>query len=92
MGGVFSDSGDSFETVFGHFLTGGNGTGGTRMCVVRACAHARHTNDTHAFPQATFFAVSKSRPIASLTRHLLVTEKKRTPQFGSSPHLKVTDF
>ena len=39
-------------------------------------AYARHKNMTHAFSQTTFFVVSKSRLIASLTRHLLVTETK----------------
>ena len=51
--------------------------------LARACAHARHTNDTHAFPQTTFFAVSKSRRIASSIGHLIVTEIKRTTPSGS---------
>ena len=67
------------------------------ICVARACADARHTNDTHthtararAFPQTTLFVVSKSRLIASSARHLVVTEKERTPYLGP-PHLKVPD-
>ena len=59
------------------------------------CAHVRHTDDTHmrrhAFPQTTLFVVSKSMFIASLARHLLVTEKKCTPPLGP-PHLKVPDL
>ena len=53
-----------------------------------ACVHARHTDDTHAFPQTTLFAVSKSKLVASSPRQLLVTEQKRTPPFRF-PHLKV---
>ena len=49
--------------------------------VASACAHAR---DTHAFPQTTLFVASKSMLVASLARHLLVTEKKRTPPFKSA--------
>ena len=63
------------------------------ICVARACADARRTNDTHthAFPQTTLFVVSKSKLIASSERHLLVTEKKNVPPFRS-PHLKVLEF
>ena len=50
--------------------------------MARVCADARHTDDTHAFPQTTLFVVSKSRLIASPTRHLLVTEKKKYPPFS----------
>ena len=59
--------------------------------MARACADARHTNDTNPFPQTTLFVVSKSRLIASSARHSLVTEKKRTPHLGP-PHLKVPDL
>ena len=38
----------------GHFLTGGMERGGCDICVARACADARHTNNTRAFPQTTF--------------------------------------
>ena len=55
---------------------------GCDICVASTCADARHTNDTHAFPQTTLFVVSKSRLIASSARHLLVTEKKLTPHLG----------
>ena len=60
---------------------GGGGTerGVCDICVARACADARHTDDTHAFPQTTLFVVSKSRLIASSARHLLVTEKNVPP-------------
>ena len=37
----------------GHFLRGGGTERGVcDICVARACADARHTSDTHAFPQA----------------------------------------
>ena len=68
------------QSFFGHSLTWGNGTGGVcDICVARACADARHTNDKRAFPQTTLFVI-KSRLVASWggARHLLVT-KKRTP-------------
>ena len=55
------------------------------ICVARACADARHTNDTHACPQTTLFVMSTSRPIASSARHLVVTEKKTYPPFRSPP-------
>ena len=58
--------------------------------VARACADARHTSDTHAFPQTTLFVVSEPRLIASSARHLLVTERKRTPHLGP-PLLKVPE-
>ena len=45
--------------------------------MARACADARHTNGTHAFPQTTLLVVSKSRLIASLARHLLVRAFKK---------------
>ena len=73
------------EPCSGTSERGGTERGGCDICVARACPDARHTNDTHAFPQSTFFVVSKSRLAASLVRHLLVTEKKRTP------HLKVAE-
>ena len=56
-----------------------------------ACAHARHTDDTHAFPQTTLFVVSKSMLVVSSARHLLVTEKKTSPPFRSPPHLEVPE-
>ena len=59
--------------------------------VARVCADARHTNDTHSFPQTTLFVVSKSRLIASSARHLLVTEKKTYPPLRSPPFKKVPD-
>ena len=41
--------------LLGHFLTGGgNELGVCEICVVRACAHVRHTNYIHAFPQNTW--------------------------------------
>ena len=63
-------------------LNGGGGKGtGVRdiFCVARACAHVRHTDDTHTLPQTTLFVVSKSRLVASSARHLLVTEKNIPP-------------
>ena len=67
-----------------------NNVGGTErgirdICVASACAHPRHTDDTHAFPQTTFFVVSKPMVIASSARHLLVTKKKTYPLFRSPP-------
>ena len=71
---------------------GGKRTGGCDICVARACTEARHTNDTHGFPQTTLFVVSKSRLIALSARHLLGTEKKSTPHKGKGPpHAKVPD-
>ena len=58
---------------------------GPYIYVARACADARHANDTRSFPQTPLFALSKSRLIASWARHLLVTEKKRTPHLGPPP-------
>ena len=66
-------------------LNGGEQNGRCNTCVARACAHARHTDDTHAFPQSTLFVVSKSRLVASLARRLHVTEKNVPPPFRSPP-------
>ena len=43
--------------VFRALLTGGNGTerGICDIDMARACAHARHTNDTHAFLKPLYF-------------------------------------
>ena len=68
-----------YHPDIGHHLTGGNRAGVRDSCVATACTHARHTDDTHAFPQTTLFVVSKSMFVASLVRHLLVTEQKSTP-------------
>ena len=70
---------------FGRFLTGGTELGVCNICVARACADTRHTNDTHDFPQTTLFVVSKSRLIASSARRLLVTEKNVPPHLGPRP-------
>ena len=63
-----------------------------QLCVARACADARYTNDTNVFPQTTLFVVSKSRPIcvigASFACH--VTEKKRTPHLVKSVPLSLS--
>ena len=67
--------------LLAHHLTGGNGTAGTRHLVASMCAHARHTDDTYAFPQTTDFIASKPMLVASWACHLLVTEK-RTPHLG----------
>ena len=55
--------------------------------MARACAHACHKNDTNAFPQTTFLAVSKSRLITSSTRHLILTKEERTPTWVPLIHL-----
>ena len=76
--------------TFGHHLTGENGTGGTRhLCGKRVHTRASNTDDTHAFPQTTLSVVSKAGVVASLARHVLVTEKKAYPPLGPLPHLKV---
>ena len=67
---------------FAHFLMGGTERRECDICVARAYADSRHTNDTHAFPQTTWLVVSKSRLIASSARHLLTKERKKT-----YPHL-----
>ena len=59
-----------------------DGMGVRDICVASACAHARHTDDMHAFPQTTLFVVSKSMLIAPSVRHLLVTEKTLIPCGG----------
>ena len=64
---------------------GGTERGVCDICVARACADARQTNDTNPFPQTTLFVVLKSRLITSSARHSLVTEKKRTPHLGPPP-------
>ena len=75
--------------TFGHFLRGGGTERGVRdICVASACAHARHTDDTHACPRTTLFVVSKSTLVASSARHLLVSKlskKKTYPPFRSPP-------
>ena len=48
------------------------------ICVASACAHARHTNDTHAFPQTTLFVVSNQRSL----RHwsvICLSQRKNVP-------------
>ena len=36
---------------------GGTARGVCHICVARACTHKRRTNDTHAFPQTTFWEI-----------------------------------
>ena len=69
-----------------------NGTYAT-IYVARACAHARHTDDTHAFPKTTLLVASKSRLITSWVRHLLLTLvvpdlTNRTPIADQEPLLR----
>ena len=75
----------NFPLYFGHFLGGGNMTGGMRhLCGKSVRRHAPHKWH-NAFPQTTLCVVWKSRHIASSARHVPVTEKKRTPHLGPPP-------
>ena len=44
---------------------GGTEGGVYDICVASACAHSRHTDDTHVFPQTTLFVLSNSMLVAS---------------------------
>ena len=52
--------------------------------------HTQKKKNTDAFPQTTLLVLSKLRLIASSARHLLLTEKQRTPHLGP-PHLELPD-
>ena len=73
-------------------LNGGGGTerGVRDICVSSACAHARHTDDTHAFPQTTLFVVSKPNARCVIGASFACHREKRTSHLGP-PHVKVPD-
>ena len=74
-------------------LNGGGTERGDATFVWQERVQTRATQMTHMpIPQTTLFvAVKIIGSMASTARHLLVTEKKRTPRLGP-PHLKMPDF
>ena len=68
----------------GHSLTGGTEQGVCEICVEKACADARHTNDTYAFPQTTLL-LCKNQGL------LFACHREKTYPPLRSPLLKVPD-